>query len=102
MIFPPPQHFPAPYGPTPDDLELISDLTNLNNLIIQSHAVGTCRMSYSIDYGVVDGNLKVFGLQNVYVCDCSIQPYNTDGNTVYSAYIIALNFLRQMNIPLRL
>ncbi len=100
LIFPPPQDFPAPYGPAPDNTALVADLTDPRYFVLQSHIVGTCRMAQSITNGVVDGTLKVFGLQNVYVCDNSIQPISSDGNTCYPAYLIALNFLRQMGIPL--
>lgn len=42
------------------------------------HHVGTCRMGHNESEGVVDKNLKVFGFENLYVCDGSI--FTTAGN----------------------
>ena len=98
LIFPPPDHFPAPYGPAPDDSLLIGDLLNLNNLVIQSHIVGTTRMSDDISTGVVDGELKVFGLKNVRIADAGIEPETVDGNTCFSAYYIALVMAKLLGV----
>lgn len=43
-----------------------------------AHHVGTARMANSADKGVVDKSLKVFGTENLYVCDGSI--FTTSGN----------------------
>ncbi len=43
-----------------------------------AHHVGTARMAHSADKGVVDKYLKVFGTENLYVCDGSI--FTTSGN----------------------
>lgn len=42
------------------------------------HHVGTCRMGESKENGVIDKNLKVFDIDNLYVCDGSI--FTTAGN----------------------
>lgn len=42
------------------------------------HHVGTCRMSDTEETGVVDKHLKIFGLDNAYICDGSI--FTTAGN----------------------
>lgn len=42
------------------------------------HHVGTARMGVSLENGVVDKNLKVFGFDNLYICDGSI--FTTAGN----------------------
>jgi choline dehydrogenase-like flavoprotein len=42
------------------------------------HHVGTCRMGENEENGVIDKNLKVFGKDNLYVCDGSI--FTTAGN----------------------
>lgn len=70
-----------------------------NKMTIQSHAVGTCKMGTNISNGVVDGNLKVFGLNNVYIGDNSIQPETINGNTCYPAYIIALVLCQVLGVP---
>lgn len=38
------------------------------------HPLGTCRIGYSEDDGVIDASGKVFGLQNVWVADGSVLP----------------------------
>ena len=55
---------------------------------IQYHAVGSCKMGTSIANGVVDGDLHVFGVNNLMVADCSVEPFIQDGNTAYAAYVI--------------
>jgi choline dehydrogenase-like flavoprotein len=42
------------------------------------HHVGTCRMGCNKEEGVIDQNLKVFGIDNLYICDGSI--FTTAGN----------------------
>ena len=78
--------------PTP--AQYASDATLLaaarTNIVLQSHIVGTARMGTDISNGVVDGDLSVFGLQNVKIGDNSVQPRTSNGNTCYPAYIIAL------------
>ncbi len=43
-----------------------------------AHHVGTARMAATEEDGVVDSDLKVFGFNNLYVCDGSVFP--TSGN----------------------
>lgn len=87
----------------PSPAQYASDATLLaaaiERMAIQSHAVGTARMGTNISNGVVDGNLKVFGLQNVYIGDNSVQPESVDGNTCYAAYIIALVLCQVLGVP---
>ena len=56
-------------------------------------------MGTDISNGVVDGNLKVFGLENVYIGDNSVQPETINGNTCYPAYIIALVLCQVLGVP---
>lgn len=102
LIFPPPQDYPAPLGPAPDNSLLIADLTDPRYLVLQSHIVGTCRMARSINDGVVDGELKVFGLKNVRIADNSIEPVSSSGNTCYPCYLQALFLCRALGVPLTL
>lgn len=44
------------------------------------HPCGTCRMSKNINTGVVSENLKVHGLDNLWIVDASIMPNITSGN----------------------
>ena len=52
------------------------------------HHVGTARMGVSSDVSVVDGNLKSFDRDNVYVCDGSV--FSTAGNVNNGLTISAL------------
>jgi hypothetical protein len=53
-----------------------------------AHHVGTLRMASNSNEGVVDKNLKVFGMENLYVCDGSVFP--TSGNVNSGLTIAAL------------
>lgn len=92
MIYPPASSFAS-------DDQLIADSSDLAHLTIQSHAVRTCQMGPDISTGVVNGDLKVHGLKNVWIGDVSVQPEIADGNTVLSAYYISLNLARILGVP---
>jgi choline dehydrogenase-like flavoprotein len=53
-----------------------------------AHHLGTARMSDSPSTGVVNANLQVFGVDNLYVCDGSV--FTTSGNANPSLTITAL------------
>jgi choline dehydrogenase len=89
MLYPPVAHYPAPFGPAPDDSLLIDDAKNIT-LIAAYHAVGTCRMATSKATGVVDGDLNVFGVKHLACCDDSVAPTITKGNTAFPAYLLGL------------
>ena len=63
-------------GPGPGDLE--DDLRRRVELLY--HPVGTCRMGTD-DGAVVDGELRVRGVDGLRVADASIMPLITGGNT---------------------
>ncbi len=87
---------PAAYATDDSLLNYAQTLSN-GSLIITYHLVGSARMAQTKANGVVDGNLNVFGVKNLMVADCSIEPFIQDGNTAYSAFIIGLvasNFLK--------
>ena len=58
------------------------------------HFGGQCRMARSIQEGVVDGYLNVFGTKNLKVADLSISPILPDGNTSLPSQMIGLNAVR--------
>lgn len=58
------------------------------------HYGGQCRMAKSIQDGVVNEFLDVFGTTNLKVADLSISPILPDGNTSIPAQIIGLNAVR--------
>lgn len=53
-----------------------------------AHHLGTVRMGSSVQTGVVDSNLKVFGANNLWICDGSVFP--TAGSANPSLTICAL------------
>ncbi len=75
-----------PYSPrlTVPDRHLQSDDEILDYLRGQSepaiHATGTCRMGVDAD-AVVDGHLRVRGVEGLRVVDCSVMPSQVSGNT---------------------
>lgn len=45
------------------------------------HSLGSCKMAPREEMGVVDGNLNVYGVQNLKIADLSIPPENVGANT---------------------
>lgn len=54
------------------------------------HHIGTTRMADSPDMGVVDKNLKVFGIDNLYLCGSSVFPTAGQANPTFSIVQLAL------------
>ena len=52
------------------------------------HPCGTCRLSQSIEQGVVDAQLKVHGAENLRIVDASIIPVIPDCRIQNSVYMI--------------
>jgi choline dehydrogenase-like flavoprotein len=52
------------------------------------HPLGTCKMAPLEKLGVVDENLKVYGMQRLYIADMSVVPENVSGNTMSTALMI--------------
>lgn len=61
-----------------------------DNLSSAAHHMGTARMGASEENAVVDSNLKVFGFDNLHICDASVFP--SGGNANPSLTISALAF----------
>ena len=55
-----------------------------------AHHLGTCRMAGAPSSGVVDRNLKVFGMDNLYVSDGSVFPTTGNANATLTAAALAL------------
>ena len=61
----------------------------VNNAGLQSHAFGGCSFGTSINTGVIDGNLDVFGTTNLMVADSSVFTEVPDANPMLSVLVIA-------------
>jgi len=94
VIYPTPEQYEAG-----DEVLFMASL-NPSSLIIAYHNVGTTRMGTSIQNGVVDGNLHVFGVKNLMIADIGVESTIVSGNTCYSAYVIALVAAQILGIPI--
>lgn len=54
-----------------------------------AHHLGTARMSTSSDSGVVDENLKVFDMDNLFICDGSVFPTSGNANSSLTTSALA-------------
>jgi choline dehydrogenase-like flavoprotein len=74
------------------DRALVSDDEILDHLRSHSepaiHATGTCRMGVDAA-AVVDGHLRVRGVEGLCVVDCSVMPTQVSGNTNGPAMALA-------------
>ena len=82
----PVEYFPG-LAEAQTDLELARAAKRHGSTIF--HPVGTCSMG-----GVVDSNLRVKGVEGLRVCDASVMPFLTSGNTNTPTLAIAENFSR--------
>ncbi|KAF7366525.1 Alcohol oxidase [Mycena sanguinolenta] len=82
-------------APLNDNITTASSDTDLEtfaraNASPSGHVVGTASMSpRGADYGVVDPDLLVKGIQNLRIVDASVLPYVPAGNTQAPTYILA-------------
>jgi choline dehydrogenase-like flavoprotein len=53
------------------------------------HQAGTCRMANDPTLGVVDSNQKVFGFENLHLCDASVHVTNGTFNPVLTIYALS-------------
>jgi len=62
----------------------------INSLESAAHHSGTARMSSSQIHGVIDKNCKVFGIDNLFICDTSIFTRSGNANPVLNISIFSL------------
>jgi choline dehydrogenase-like flavoprotein len=55
-----------------------------------SHNIGTTRMAFTPDKGVVDPNCKVFGIDNLYMAGASVFPTSSHANPTLMIVALAL------------
>ncbi len=70
-----------------------------SGITAESHIVSTARMGISSATAVVDGDLNVFGVENLMVADASVIPVMPDGNICYAVYMIALGAAAILGVP---
>lgn len=90
-VFPNDAEF-GPYGGVGSN-ETLYEWARTNGLEL-THISGTARMGCSACDGVVDGNLDVFGVDNLGVVSNSVVPQILDGNTAWSALITGIEKAR--------
>ena len=74
-------------GPTrQSDAELLEDFRRFS--LCGTHAVASCRMGSDPD-AVTDPDLRVRGVQNLRIVDCSVMPATVSGNTNAPAIALA-------------
>jgi choline dehydrogenase-like flavoprotein len=79
---------PKTIGAVPKTLEEAKELVR-NNTATEYHPVGTCAMLPKEKGGVVDNELKVYGVDGLRVVDASIFPLHVQGNIVSLVYAVA-------------
>ncbi|MFB9324605.1 GMC family oxidoreductase [Paenibacillus aurantiacus] len=91
VVYPPEHIFNLPDEEEKRDLLSYYVLASYANA---DHYGGQCRMGRTIQEGVVDGYLNVFGTDKLKVADLSISPILPDGSTSIPAQMIGLNAVR--------
>lgn len=61
-----------------------------------AHHMGTARMAATERNGVVDSNLKVFGISNLYVCDASVIPVGGNANPGMTVVALGLRLAKHL------
>ncbi|KAF3003896.1 hypothetical protein E8E15_000668 [Penicillium rubens] len=74
--------------PMPRNSDEAMDRMILERAQIGFHPCGTCRLSKKIEDGVIDGDLKVHGLENVRVIDASVFPVIPDCRIQNAVYMV--------------
>lgn len=74
--------------PMPRNSDEAMDRMILERAQIGFHPCGTCRLSKNVENGVVDGDLKVHGLENVRVIDASVFPVIPDCRIQNAVYMV--------------
>ena len=68
-----------------------------SNIYTSSHHSGTARMASASDKGVCDLNTKVFGVENLYICDGSVIPATGTANTGLTIAALAIRLADYLN-----
>jgi choline dehydrogenase-like flavoprotein len=63
-----------------------------------SHHMGTTRMSHDPSQGVVDGNLRVHGVRNLYMAGSSVFPCAGFANPTLTIVALSLRLARHLSV----
>lgn len=69
-----------------------------NCLTSASHHMSTCKMASSHRSGVVDGDLKMFDTENLYICDASVIPKSGHSNPTLTIMSLALRLAENIDV----
>jgi choline dehydrogenase-like flavoprotein len=58
-------------------------------VITSAHLQSSCKLGTSPDSSVVDADLKVWGVDNLYICDSSVFPTSVGANPMQTIYTLA-------------
>jgi choline dehydrogenase-like flavoprotein len=64
--------------------------------LYRMHPSGVCRMALSPDDGVVDPNLRVFGVRNLFVVGAAVFPSNGIANPTLTVVALTLRLARYL------
>lgn len=67
-----------------------------DRLTSAAHHLGTVRMARDASQGCVDSNLKLFGSEQIYVCDGSVFPTAGNANPTYSCMALSGRLARHL------
>ena len=68
-----------------------------SGIFSSSHHSGTARMASTASEGVCDSNIKVFGTENLYICDGSVIPGTGMANTGLTIAALGLKLADHLN-----
>lgn len=77
---------------------LKKNASELNFLKDASHQMGTTRMGISPKDGVVDGNCKVFGIDNLYIAGSSVFPAAGNAHPTFTVLALARRLSDHLNL----
>ncbi|KAM0815630.1 putative Choline dehydrogenase [Seiridium cardinale] len=82
------KRLPMEYDTRPQTVEEIKEAI-MKYSATNYHPCGTCAMLPISSGGVVDGDLRVYGTENLRVCDASVFPIIPRGNILSTVYAVA-------------
>lgn len=94
IVVPNGRRYPRSSGVVPQQQPRMETVAQVQEVIRKHsatnyHPCGTCAMMTREANGVVDGELRVYGTQNLRVCDASIFPIISRGNILTTVYAVA-------------